>query len=118
MRLRKRPEYLAAQRRGQRVHGAHIIVIAARSRGSNLRLGITASKKVGNAVERNLVKRRLREIFRQQVPEIKQSADLVVIARHSALEAPFSELREDFVRSLKRALELMKKSKKGQKRNS
>lgn len=81
-------------------------------------MGITASKKVGNAVQRNLVKRRLREIFRHESTKINQSADLVVIARHSAVEAPFRELREDFARSLKRALELMRKNKKGSKKTS
>lgn len=111
MRLRKRPEFLAAQSRGQRVHGVHMIVIAAASRKSLLRLGITASKKVGKAVDRNLVKRRLREIFRHQYSTFKHRADVVVIARQSALHAPFEDLREDFVKSLKRALDLLDKGK-------
>jgi len=117
MRLRKRAEFLTTQRRGQRVHGQHLILIAAKSRAAGLRLGITASKKVGNAVARNLVKRRLREIFRARQFFLSQSADLVVIARNSATRASFAELREDFELSLRRALELLAKGTKKQKKS-
>ena len=105
VRLRKRREFLATQRRGQRVHGAHLIVIAAQRQGPGLRLGITASKKVGGAVQRNRVKRRLREGFRLLRGQWRGgSADLVVIARHSAQAATFAELQKDLWQSIERAM--------------
>ena len=114
MRLRKRGEFLSAQRRGRRVHGQHLIIIAAPAPATTstdqLRLGITASKKVGKAVQRNLVKRRLREIFRLHAGRFSARADVVVIARHSASQSSYAELRRDFLQSLQRALDRLRGS--------
>jgi ribonuclease P protein component len=52
--------------------------------GSGAALGVTVSKKVGTAVERNRVKRRIREWFRHHRTSLPESADLVVIARRGA----------------------------------
>lgn len=66
------------------------------------RLGLSVSKKVGNAVTRNSVRRRLREIFHQSAPNVSDDLDIVVSARRAAAEASFSELREEFDRALKK----------------
>jgi len=58
------------------------------------RLGITASRKVGNAVCRNRFKRRVREWFRQRRHQLPESIDLVVIARRSGGQLAFRELDE------------------------
>lgn len=65
-----------------------------------LRLGLSVSKKVGNAVVRNGLRRRLREVFRSSSVEAKGSLDLVVSARPVAAHASFDALREEFVRAL------------------
>jgi ribonuclease P protein component len=67
-----------------------------------VRLGLSVSKKVGNAVTRNAVRRRLREIFYAASPGIPDDLDIVVSARPAASEATFSELREEFARGLKK----------------
>ena len=66
------------------------------------RLGLSVSKKVGTAVKRNGVRRRLREIFRSSSEGLPNSMDLVISARPAAAEASFEELNEEFVRSLRR----------------
>ncbi len=64
------------------------------------RLGLSVSRRVGNAVMRNTVRRRLREVFYSELPEIPSNLDLVVSARPAAAEATFQELGEEFVRAL------------------
>ncbi len=83
-RVRRRPEYLEIQNRGRRVGGAHLLLFALPGSG---RLGITVSKKVGCAVERNRVKRWIRECFRRTREKFPGSLDLVVVARPGAAEA-------------------------------
>ena len=68
-----------------------------------MRVGFTVSKKVGNAVERNRVRRRLREVVRLASPSGMQPGyDYVLIGRRRALELPFDRLVEDFNRALVR----------------
>ena len=68
-----------------------------------MRVGFTVSKKVGNAVERNRVRRRLREIVRLAPPaRMRPGYDYVLIGRRAALDLPFDRLVEDFDRALGR----------------
>jgi ribonuclease P protein component len=64
------------------------------------RLGITASRKVGNAVVRNRCKRILREIFRQHKTLFPQGADLVVVVRRTMAGKRYNEVLEEFCRVL------------------
>lgn len=56
------------------------------------RFGISVSKKVGNAVARNRVRRRIREILRALLPETKLGFDAIIVARTASAEAEFAEL--------------------------
>ena len=82
-RVRRRWEYLALGRRGRRRHAAHFVVLAAPRSGSS-RLGVTVSRKVGGAVVRNRVKRRVRELFRRHPMRLLAGHDVVVIAKPGA----------------------------------
>jgi len=85
MRLRRRAEFLAVQSDGRKLHGRHLLAIA-RKRSDPLlvgRLGITVTKKVGNAVVRNRIKRLIREWMRQN-GWVPIGWDLVVVAKDSA----------------------------------
>ena len=66
------------------------------------RLGLSVSRKVGNSVMRNAVRRRLKEVFYSALPEIPGNLDLVVSARPAAAGAGFGELNEEFTRSLRK----------------
>lgn len=69
----------------------------------SVRVGFTVSRKVGNAVVRNRVRRRLREIARQVIPD-QASVDLdyVLVGRQGALKRDFAVLRQELVEALKR----------------
>jgi ribonuclease P protein component len=85
MRLRARAEYLVVQSDGAKTHGRHILGIARKRTDSQLagRLGITVTKKVGNAVVRNRIKRMLREWMRLH-GWVPRGWDLVLVAKDSA----------------------------------
>lgn len=69
-----------------------------------MRVGFTVSKKVGNAVERNRVRRRLREIVKQEgVQGMRPGHDYVVIGRRAALGIPFDRIMDEFKTVLSRA---------------
>lgn len=90
MRLRKRREFLAVQQTGEKFHGRHFLaVIAPRAvAGQDAgvgRVGITVTKRVGNAVKRNRIKRLIREYLRQS-DWVPPGVDVVLIAKHSAAE--------------------------------
>jgi ribonuclease P protein component len=69
-----------------------------------LRLGVVTGKKVSRrAVDRNLARRRLREIFRRHRAELSGSLDLVIIARRNLLPASPAEVEAEFLRLAKKA---------------
>ena len=65
-------------------------------------MGLSVSKKVGTAVKRNGVRRRLKEIFHSSVSWQPDNLDFVVSARPAAAEASFEDLKEEFLRSLRK----------------
>ena len=67
---------------------------------SRSRLGVAASRKVGNAVQRNRVKRVAREIFRRH--KVVAGLDIVIVPRREMLDAPFSSLEADYLAALDR----------------
>jgi ribonuclease P protein component len=85
MRLRQRVDYLAVQEGGMKLHGRHFLAIARKQAapGPRGRLGLTVTKKVGNAVVRNRIKRLLREWLRIH-GWVPAGWDMVLVAKDSA----------------------------------
>ena len=102
-RVRKRAEFLDIQSGGVRVNGDCLVfVVKRRPPGSPLRLGITASRKIGNSVQRSRAKRLIREGFRAVFGELPDALDIVVIVRRPLGERKMQALLEEWQRALPR----------------
>ena len=91
-RLKKNRAFQYVYRRGHSVACRNLVMLIAP--GRELKVGFSVSKKTGNAVTRNRIKRRLRECFRPLLGDVKTGL-YVIVARSSAAEAAFEDLRKD-----------------------
>ena len=102
-RLRERRDFNRVYAKGRQFRSPEVAVYALARGRETPRFGISVSKKVGGAVERNLVKRRLREACRAAIVEGAPALDFVLVARSAALEAEFSLLKQMVQRLIKQA---------------
>jgi ribonuclease P protein component len=102
-RLRQRADFLAAASGSKTSAAAFVLQARKRVDEGPARCGFTVSKKVGNAVERNRVRRRLREIVRLSgSSRMRRGHDYVVIGRRAALSLAFAQIAEEFEGALQR----------------
>ncbi len=103
--LRRRSDFQKCYRQGRRRHGAYAVLYEAPNELGHPRLGITVSRKVGKAVVRTRLKRRIREIYRRWRERSRLPAsDLVVHVKPAAGQAGFEELGEELLALLRRSL--------------
>jgi ribonuclease P protein component len=100
-RLRKRHEFLALQRDGRRQTVPHFVVITRAKEQPPSRLGITTSRKVGNAPTRNRIRRLVREVFRRHRHTIVPPRDVLVIARPGAGSLEYTDVDHELTRALR-----------------
>ena len=107
VRLRKHAQYCRVQSKGRRIGGKFLLVIFAPSSFLDVRFGLTVSKHVGNAVTRNRVKRRLRDILRHQKATLMGSGlDVVWIAKAEAASTSYDALRLEVTTLMQRIVRL------------
>ena len=82
---------------------SYLVLYARKNRTATNRVGITVSKKLGHAVVRNRVRRRLREVYRLNEARFQPGWDIVVVARSRALSADFGELTRSYLALAKKA---------------
>ena len=105
--IRKRPDFLAANR-GKRFVTSSFVLLAHKRRAEHpaasgsVRFGITVTKKIGNAVTRNRMKRRFRALLAETLPHYGISgADHIMIGRKEQKERDFSAMKADLEKALK-----------------
>jgi ribonuclease P protein component len=79
--IRKRRDYLRIYQEGVRTGSKHFVALMDGNRSGKTRLGIAVSKKVGNAVSRNRIKRLVREYFRVRKDSLPASKDIVIVVK-------------------------------------
>jgi ribonuclease P protein component len=105
-RLRHPHEFQHVFRHGTKLVTSTFILHILPTSASCSRLGMAVSKRVGNAVVRNRVKRLIRELFRQHKAIFQPTCDVVFVARHYAAEASLEELTRQFLSLLRRCQSL------------
>lgn len=109
-RLRRRAEFQKVFDNGQRVRGRFLTLLVATSTAPTTRLGIVASRKLGDSVRRNRAKRLIREIFRHVQQAEGTAVDIVVIPRVELFTAAYTSLEEDFRSVLSRCITRLRKA--------
>ncbi len=108
--LKKNYEFRRVYNKGRSGVSSFLVVYARPNRSGKNRLGVTVGTKLGKAVVRNRVRRRLREIYRLSQPEMKQGYDVVLVARTRAAAASYRELQRAF-RKICEQLSLLEETK-------
>ena len=83
--------------RGKSAANSYLVIYCRKNGGTENRIGYTVSKKLGHAVVRNRVRRRLREIYRLHESEFLPGRDIVVVARSRTVGAPYAKLERAFL---------------------
>ena len=102
-RLRRNSHFLRVRRFGKTYASPLMVLAFVRNELNHSRFGFVVSKRLGNAVQRNKVKRRLREATRVRLPSIKSGFDLVFIARRPITQAAYEEIEQSLEHLLMKA---------------
>jgi len=111
--LKKRSEFLFVREGRYQARGSIVIQARENPESSHIRVGFTATKKVGNAIIRNRAKRRMRSVALETLPKLGQKGtDYVFIARNSTPTTPYDALVGDAQKALSSLAQMTKKSSK------
>ncbi len=98
-RLLRRADFDRVYQQGQRHFSGHMTMFYTRGEAGCPRVGFTVGRALGGAVERNRIRRRLREAVRLRLAQLAAPVDVVINPRKSALKADFAELLRDVGRA-------------------
>ncbi len=104
-RIKKKKDFLVLYKKGCRYKSKYFSLIGLSNALTYSRVGVVASRKVGNAVARNRTKRLMRELFRRNKELLAQPVDLLIVANAEMKEATWVELRESYIQGVGRILE-------------
>jgi ribonuclease P protein component len=100
-RIRKKKDFLHLYKKGKRYRGKYFVLIYLSNELTFSRVAVVASKKLGNAVQRNRMKRWLRTLFRRNKELLEKPFDMIFIPRKEMNEAEWQYLKDDYRAALK-----------------
>ena len=100
--IKKNYEFRRLYAKGKSAVTPTLVVYTRRGKPGGNRVGFTVTTRLGHAVTRNRVRRRLREIYRLHEAELRRGAELVVVARWRSVTASYGELERDFLRACRK----------------
>jgi ribonuclease P protein component len=101
--LKRHKEFRYTYARGRVQSLPLYTLVYAKSRNESVRIGFSVSKRIGNAVQRNRAKRRMRAGLSPMLPHISGGFNVIFVAKPDVLNAPFSELQKQMETLLRRA---------------
>ena len=109
-RIKKNPEFQLVFRHGSSMANRQFVLYQLKKKDQeSFRLGLSVSKKVGNAVVRNQVKRYIRQAFLELSPQLQSDVDYIVIARKPAAEMDFHQIKNSLIHVLSKSKKLKKR---------
>ena len=102
-RLTRSTDFKRVRRTGKSYAHPFVVLVVQASETPRVRVGVTAGRSVGGAVQRNRAKRLLREAMRPLLPSLPPGWDLVLIARPALLSSTLQEIRHTLANLLRRA---------------
>ena len=96
-RILRRADFVRVQEQGKRVHTAHFVILLLRA--PRQRLGVTVGRRVGGAVQRNRVKRLIREVFRRNRELFPSDCDVVLVARPGSDGLDYASVQAELLRA-------------------
>ena len=100
-RIRKKREFIFLYKKGYRYRGKYFNLVYHSSDLNFSRMAVVASKKIGNAIVRNKVKRWMRTLFRRNKNMIGNSLDIIIIIKQSIWEVSWVKLQEDYLDAIR-----------------
>lgn len=97
--LKKNYEFKRLYNKGKSTVNPYMVVYCRKNGLSDKRVGFTVSTKIGHAVVRNRVRRRLKEIYRLNLDRLAEGVDIVVVARGRCVDADYHQLEAAFIDS-------------------
>jgi ribonuclease P protein component len=104
-RIRKKKDFIVLYKKGYRYKSKYFNLIGLSNALTVSRVGVVASRKVGNAVARNRAKRWMRELFRRNKDLLEYPVDLLIVASAAMKEATWTELVEHYLQAVGKFLE-------------
>ncbi|PYT08175.1 MAG: ribonuclease P protein component [Acidobacteria bacterium] len=102
-RILKRDVFRRVYEKGRKIHFRYFTAFVLATRAGTARIGITATRKIGNSVERNRARRLIREAFRKNKWLVPHGVDIVINVKRSLVEAGYADFEAEFITFLQRA---------------
>ena len=102
-RLKKKYQFNYVYRVGKSCHGKFLMLVYTNSKNQNVKVGISVSKKVGNAVKRNHARRILREAVSPMLPSLESNFNIIIVAKQSIEGKSLALVSQDLKNTLEKA---------------